>query len=745
MVHEAAPGVIVSPEKTGGLMRFRWLSSLFAGLALVCAALAGRPASAQTSAAPDRLADLSDLYRRVSLDLDAQYDEAYRTWQAFEAAYMPDNIPFPLTGRDAKRNEDDIREYLSELRKARKAHVNNATVAGRLDDWPAMMTRWALVNARLSIKRLWEIKLFESQHAFGLLARDAAVQFEAAKAERARILKDIETAEDRQGALASLAQAEATRARVLETRVRLILSNMAQWRIRLAGRTWRWHRFVEEAFGPVAAAPFHNMAYGSFGLDLTARKADPVDPVFARDVPTMSLMDWLTGLQNRQEVLNLTVLDGETGTRDLTVDLHAGFAPVETLDPARRSGPARASAGSAAERLAVSITRTVEALRASRERSDTAMFRMLSALDDQAIPQDLLDDSKAHLSALIDAAERAGVPVQYAAQADAVRAEYAALEDSLARAQTADPVDEDRVADLKADLISRGSILERLTRSADKAREALFADVALMAAWSERRETNERLHKAWQGLGHAQLAGVLDDWPAVLPELDGEAANILVDLEEAIRGLTRFLGSALPVSDGEDAGGARARLAREDALQLALVRRLAVLRDKALALLGADGEVPISENGTAFGAAMRHFDQRLSGASAPAGETPFPAVDVPSAQVRTLTLRLAALQRLGTSGQRAGASVAPPAAGAAPLAELLDRVAQAQRAGFAVAGMGAVLLDDRAVLMLKAPLERLRGTLRDAPEAQGDGPRATLALIRALEQRALRGPAGRTR
>ncbi len=722
-----------------------------AAVAVLVMALICLPHSLFAQSVTGKQRDLADLYRRASIDIDQHIDEAFALWRHFEATYLEDDIPFPLTGRRAYHNEDDIREYLSELLKARGAHVNNATVAGRIENWSDKMARWATLNARLSMRRLWEIKIFDAQHAFGLVARDAKAGLEMAQEEWRSALEGLDDPDKRLAIVRDLKARETERGRVLLTRINIILADLAQWRARLAAKTWRWVHYLENT-GPTGAAdPFRNTLYEAFGVGLQARHADPLDPLFASALPTQSLLDWLGHLQADPTLLSLELVNDSGKTTRLAPDLTGPFEPVEALNPVRLVGPAAPASGSAAHRAATAISDLVDAIQASQSRERAHMFRMLAALDGQPAPADLVTRTKAHLAEINKVIKIAGEPVEYAAKAAAAAAERDALIEVLEAARTDTPDDRDRIADLEADLVTRQSFVERLGASAERARIAFAENEDLAGPWATHRETNRALRQAWRDLGHARLAGILALWPEDLPTLDSDPAALLLDLEDAATGLSRFLSAAAPALGvtRTDAGPAVDALAREDRHQLQLALDLLSARIKGEQIAAnllrerapdAAQPEPFLSEGSANAAkqtqaALDRFKALLAntGLSARREEAPSVTLALDPDQIRNLAIRLAALQRQDAPGSRGRARVSVDPNRAPKAWPLMERLAQAHRAGWPVAGAGALFLDDALVRENLDRLETLRRRLRNA-----DGLGSDLSmLIRALSLRPL--------
>ncbi|MGF1454030.1 MAG: hypothetical protein ACFB6R_01495 [Alphaproteobacteria bacterium] len=698
-------------------------------------------------------AELADLYRRVDIDLDQHFREAWALWQHFEATYLPDDIPFPLTGRRAVHNEDDIREYLSEMRKARGAHRNNATVAGRLNDWPVKMAQWARLNARLSLARLWEIKIFDAQHALGLIARDARAGLEAARSEVEGALASATTEDAREAILADFQARERRRGAVLVSRVRVVVEDLAQWRARLAGKTWRWVHFLNETGPETAAAPFRSMLYDSFGVALKTRHEDPLDPLFGTDLPRESMLNWLGDLEADPAVLSLEILRDPQETIRLPLDLTGAFVPVEDLDPVRLAGPAAPATGSAARRAATSIAGLVEAIEASKARERSHMFRLLAALDAQPAPAELVDRTKAHLARINETIAVVAEPVEFAAKAAAAAAERNALRQALQAARQDEPSDPDRIADLEADLATRQSFVDRLEARAERAREAFAQDEELADGWAKHRDTNRTLRQAWQDLGHARLAGILALWPEDLPALSASPAAFLLDLEDTAAGLTRFLKAAAPAvaADLNDAAPAIEGIAHEDRHQYRLARELLRARmiGARLAVHLLNERAPDAAQPEAFladapaaaakraEAALNRFEALLAGERVRTpdgkGATGDAVPAVPEDQVQDLTIRLAALQRQDAPGRRGRKPVALDPAAGSDAWGFLERLAKAHDMGWPVAGTGALVLDDALVREDLDRLETLRRRLRTSDDAGSD----VSALIRALTLRPL--------
>ncbi len=265
--------------------------------------------SAQTAGA-DPVPAFAELYRRADQDLSANLVAARRLAAAFEAAYVPGAVTAPITGREAHREHDDFREWISELRRAAGSHRRNAGQIGRIDDWEDKLQRWGLYNLRLSMRRLWLMHL-------------SAAVFEAGR---------IETA---------LEDPDADRAQ-LAADLRATLVALRAVRADLARRSWQWADFVNAEIAPVHGQSFEQMIYEAFALDLAARLADPQDPAYGRADAGASDLDWLTRNMAAPEARIRLLLAELAGTDDparAPYDAVARFVvaePVETYRPAAR-------------------------------------------------------------------------------------------------------------------------------------------------------------------------------------------------------------------------------------------------------------------------------------------------------------------------------------------------------------------------------------------------------------------------
>lgn len=714
-------------------------SSALVASALIAAMLVATPsANAQTTDDPHY--ELADLYRRVNLDLDRHFNDSYALWEHFATTYLDEDIREPLGNRAARHNEDSIREHLSEMKKARYAHRNNAKVLGKIDDAPAKMANWAQTNITVSLQRLWEIKIWNVQHAFGLLARDAARDFEAATSAAEARLKEIDEEysleSDRAAARAAFLkrlQAEETeRARVLRLRAHALAQDLAQWRARLAAKGWRWVHYFEET-EPNSAAKFsRTLVYRLFGHNMQARKADPLDPIFGEDLPDETMLDWLGVLERKPDLLGLrVVLEPDTPT-PLTLNLTRFLPPVETLDPSRLTIAPTPSLGRAPERLAGLVDRTTQALGASETREARALFRLVAALDNEPIPGDLLDQTKDHLVQLRHAITLTRRPLEFSAQVAAARIERDTLAGVLREAEESEPVDAEQVADLKADLTSADSILTRLQDTAEKAEKEFLANDALRTAWEAHRATNVRLHGLWSGLKHTRLVGALAEWPETLPVLEGDPAAILLDLEDTANGLTRLIQAAAPARDADrsDQYGAITTLTDTDAHQLRLVRQLRSARIQAARLAAQitdSADTPATTGDTTSPAAafstladdLRRnaalFELQAGNAAGWGPITPGSGT-VPANQVRRLAARLATLQRADAPMRRDGALLEVNANAPATHGTLLEVLGEAVTRGLPLTGAAALVFDDAQAETAQNVVARFR-TVREKSEA----------------------------
>lgn len=215
---------------------------------------------------------LGELYRRADLDLQLFVNEMYAIRDRFETRYAKSELRAPVIGRLASKEFRDLREWSSELRRNADAHRNNAKYAGQIDDWQEKLERWAKFNLRLGMRRLWLMKISETWFEFGRI--EAAAKEPGA--DRVALRAELESA----------------------------LDDLADWRARLARRSWDWVYFIEDAYGAKAAETFRRLTYEAFAWRLGERLKDEDDPIRGRFDLAQSDLDWL--------VLHISDKDGET-------------------------------------------------------------------------------------------------------------------------------------------------------------------------------------------------------------------------------------------------------------------------------------------------------------------------------------------------------------------------------------------------------------------------------------------------